>query len=66
MGKREKIQRKYKRKLASDTSQLKGKKGIGISIAPPEITSSPQRSRPKQASETQIVRNFRNTGPKLF
>ena len=39
--------------------------GIGFSIAPPEVTSSPQRSHPKQASETQIsvisettVRNF--------
>jgi len=52
--------------VTSDTSQLEGKKGIEFSIAPPEVTSSPQRSHPKQASETQIPRNFRNNGPKLF
>jgi len=64
--KERKIQRKHKRKVTSDTSQLEGKKGIGFSVAPPEVTSSPQRSHPKQSSETQILRNFRNTGPKLF
>jgi len=52
--------------VTSDTSQLEGKKGIGFSIAPPEVTSSPQRSHPTQASEIQIFRNFRNTGPKFF
>jgi hypothetical protein len=52
--------------VTSDTSQLEGKKWIGFSIAPPEVTSSPQRSHPKQVSETQFVRNFRNAGPKLF
>jgi hypothetical protein len=52
--------------VTSDTSQLEGKKGIEFSIAPPEVTSFPQRSHPKQASENHILRNFRNTGPKLF
>jgi hypothetical protein len=52
--------------VTSDTSQLEGKKGIGVSVAPPEVTSFLQRSHPKQASETHILHNFRNTGPKLF
>jgi hypothetical protein len=29
------------------TSQLEGKMGIGVSIAPPEVKSFPQRSHPK-------------------
>jgi hypothetical protein len=52
--------------VASGKSQLKGKKGIGFSILPPEVVSSPQRRHLKQASGTHIPRNFRNTGPKLF
>jgi hypothetical protein len=60
------MQIKEKRKVASDASQPEGKRGIGFSVRPPEVTSPIQCSHLKQATETHILRNFRNTGLKLF
>jgi hypothetical protein len=40
LEKERKITRKDKIKVAGNASELEGKKGIGLSVAPPEVTSS--------------------------